>query len=245
MTKSKQIVWTVAKWSAIAVGALFVYYWFGGQDKIDQQFITLACVVGYSTYVVFKKIDETNKSNKYICVFKMDIYSAKSEYDLPEVRLKQKAPNIALPFPPFIGLSVYDVISPIDPSDLERDHHFGEFLSGKIEEVHWNNLAKSFECKVTPHRMSEEKYLGAAIAIHEQYGWRIDGYDPKAEKALEEWKAQKKPRNNNPSNAMSLQASDKAHCENSISLRRGATLSAVALAKEDRAVPDLRPPLGA
>src|ERR1700732_3135260 len=33
----------------------------GGQDKIDQQFITLACVVGYSTYVIFKKIDETNK----------------------------------------------------------------------------------------------------------------------------------------------------------------------------------------
>ena len=199
MTKSKQIVWTVAKWSTIAVGALFVYYWFGGQDKIDQQFITLACVVGYSTYVIFKKFDETNKSNKYICFFRMDIYSAKSDgYDRPEVRLKQKATNIVLPFPPYIGMSVSDDFSAIDPLDLDtKDRDFGYFYSGKIEKVHWNNDSKSFDCEVTPlylnnyyTGMSEEKRLGAVIANHEQNGWKIDGYDPKAEKALEQWKAQ-------------------------------------------------------
>src|ERR1700730_8723540 len=135
MTKSKQIVWTVSKRKSIAYVALFVYYWFGGQDKIDQQFITLACVVGYSTYVIFKKIDETNKSNKYICFFRMDIYSAKSDgYHLPEVRLKQKATNIVLPFPPYIGMSVSDDFSPIDTSDWhKKDHEFGNFYSGKIE----------------------------------------------------------------------------------------------------------------
>lgn len=122
----------------------------------------------------------------------MDIYSAKSdEYDLPEVRLKQKATNIVLPFPPYVGMSVSDDFSPIDPSEWDKkDHEFGNFYSGQIEKVHWNNVSKSFDCEVTPlylnnyTGMSEEKRLGAVIANREQCGWKIDGYDPKAKKSF-------------------------------------------------------------
>ena len=53
--------------------------------------------------------------------------------------------------------------------------------------MHWNNVSKSFDCEVTQLYLNN---LGAVIANREQCGWKIDGYDPKAEKALEEWKAQ-------------------------------------------------------
>jgi len=61
-----------------------------------------------------------------------------------------------------------------------------------VEKVEWNNFGNVFVCSVTPSKMIPQDILGRVIDHYERYGgWIIDGHNPEAEKALEEWRTQR------------------------------------------------------
>ena len=194
MKNAKQIIWVIAKWSSIAAVAYFFYNNWNEQDKVSQRILILGVFMTYLAYIIVKRIyginifsstETTTKGIKlsYVCVFRKEIYS--DDDRLPVVTLRQKPKNIILSFPPYVGLYVSEGIW------KEEEEEYINFYSGKIEKVEWNNSGNIFTCTVTQHKMMPQDILGEVIDHCEQNGWIIDGHDPKAKKALEDWRTQR------------------------------------------------------
>jgi len=197
MNNVKQIIWVIAKWSSIAAVLAVAYSFYNEQDTVTRGFVALSVLILYLAFLIVKRIDGTNifastgtKSLKrsYVCVFRKEIYGVDDDV-MPVVTLRQKPKDVILPFPPYVGLSVSDGIL---HRENREDKEYTEFYSGKIEKIYWNNAANIFTCEVASLKIERLDILGGVIDNYERHdGWIIDGHNPEAEKALEEWRTQR------------------------------------------------------